>query len=163
MLCISKQAEDAQFQSFLTQTIGLLDISKPRGDVFLDRLEQRLTATGATALNEGVLLLGKSTTPAILGSLTIGDGVGGPGADVVKLLGNNQIAETFNAPTAPSLTVGASGTLDLNNFSDVVVANGTLRVLDAVRNERFWILTHADMRHSPVERMERAERQENPE
>ena len=28
--------------------IGLLDISKPRGDVFLDRLEQRLTATGAT-------------------------------------------------------------------------------------------------------------------
>ena len=28
-------------------TIGLLDISKPRGDVFLDRLEQRLTAIGA--------------------------------------------------------------------------------------------------------------------
>ena len=27
--------------------IGLLDISKPRGDVFLDRLEQRLTAAGA--------------------------------------------------------------------------------------------------------------------
>jgi hypothetical protein len=28
--------------------IGLLDISKPRGDVFLDRLEQRLAAAGAT-------------------------------------------------------------------------------------------------------------------
>ena len=28
-------------------TIGLLDISKPRGDVFLDRLEERLTAHGA--------------------------------------------------------------------------------------------------------------------
>ena len=27
--------------------VGLLDISKPRGDVFLDRLEQRLTAIGA--------------------------------------------------------------------------------------------------------------------
>lgn len=27
--------------------IGLLDISKPRGDVFLDRIEQRLTAIGA--------------------------------------------------------------------------------------------------------------------
>ena len=27
--------------------VGLLDISKPRGDVFLDRLEQRLTEAGA--------------------------------------------------------------------------------------------------------------------
>ena len=29
-------------------TIGLLDISKPRGDIFLDRLEERLTVAGAT-------------------------------------------------------------------------------------------------------------------
>ena len=29
-------------------TIGLLDISKPRGDIFLDRLEQLLTERGAT-------------------------------------------------------------------------------------------------------------------
>jgi hypothetical protein len=29
-------------------TVGLLDISKARGDVFLDRLEQRLTDVGAT-------------------------------------------------------------------------------------------------------------------
>ncbi len=28
--------------------IGLLDISKPRGDVFLDRLEARLSEAGAT-------------------------------------------------------------------------------------------------------------------
>ena len=28
-------------------TVGLLDISKARGDVFLDRLEQRLTDVGA--------------------------------------------------------------------------------------------------------------------
>ena len=28
-------------------TVGLLDISKARGDVFLDRIEQRLTALGA--------------------------------------------------------------------------------------------------------------------
>ena len=28
-------------------TVGLLDISKPRGDVFLDRLEQRLSERGA--------------------------------------------------------------------------------------------------------------------
>jgi hypothetical protein len=30
------------------QVIGLLDISKPRGDVFLDRLEQRLIEHGAS-------------------------------------------------------------------------------------------------------------------
>lgn len=29
-------------------TIGLLDISKPRGDVFLDRVEERLTSMGAS-------------------------------------------------------------------------------------------------------------------
>ncbi len=29
-------------------TIGLLDISKPRGDIFLNRLEERLTTAGAT-------------------------------------------------------------------------------------------------------------------
>jgi hypothetical protein len=28
-------------------TVGLLDISKPRGDVFLDRVEERLTGLGA--------------------------------------------------------------------------------------------------------------------
>ena len=28
-------------------TVGLLDIRKPRGDIFLDQLERRLTADGA--------------------------------------------------------------------------------------------------------------------
>ena len=32
------------------KTIGLLDISKPRGNVFLDRLQQRLTELGAEVL-----------------------------------------------------------------------------------------------------------------
>jgi hypothetical protein len=30
------------------RVVGLLDISKPRGKVFLDRLEERLTAAGST-------------------------------------------------------------------------------------------------------------------
>ena len=29
-------------------TVGLLDISKPRGDVFLNRIEERLVGIGAT-------------------------------------------------------------------------------------------------------------------
>ena len=31
-------------------TVGLLDISKPKGDVFLDRLEERLTDLGSTVV-----------------------------------------------------------------------------------------------------------------
>jgi hypothetical protein len=31
-------------------TVGLLDISKPRGNVFLDRLDERLTADGVRVL-----------------------------------------------------------------------------------------------------------------
>jgi hypothetical protein len=32
------------------KTVGLLDIAKARGDVFLDRLEERLAERGATVL-----------------------------------------------------------------------------------------------------------------
>jgi hypothetical protein len=32
------------------KTIGLLDISKPRGDRFLDRIEEKLTQHGATVV-----------------------------------------------------------------------------------------------------------------
>ena len=32
------------------QTIGLLDIAKPRGDIFLDRLEERLEGEGAKVI-----------------------------------------------------------------------------------------------------------------
>ena len=32
------------------QVVGLLDISKPRGNVFLDRIEQKLSALGATVI-----------------------------------------------------------------------------------------------------------------
>jgi hypothetical protein len=32
------------------KTVGLLDISKPRGDVFLNRIEQRLAELGAKVL-----------------------------------------------------------------------------------------------------------------
>ena len=33
-------------------TVGLLDISKARGDVFLDQLERRLVGVGATVMND---------------------------------------------------------------------------------------------------------------
>jgi len=43
----AERARIARPSSLAGVTVGLLDISKPRGDVFLDRLEQRLTAIGA--------------------------------------------------------------------------------------------------------------------
>ena len=39
-----------RIKSIEGSTIGLLDISKPRGDVFLNQLEKRLTEHGATVL-----------------------------------------------------------------------------------------------------------------
>lgn len=36
------------------------------------------------------------------------------------------------------------------------------QVVDAIRTDRFWILTHPEMRQAPVERMLRAAAQENP-
>jgi len=43
----AERARVARPASLSGVTVGLLDISKPRGNVFLDRLEQRLTAIGA--------------------------------------------------------------------------------------------------------------------
>lgn len=36
-----------RLKSLAGRTVGLLDISKPRGDVFLDRLEEALRSRGA--------------------------------------------------------------------------------------------------------------------
>jgi hypothetical protein len=36
----------ARLESFEGRTVGLLDINKPRGDVFLDRLQERLEQRG---------------------------------------------------------------------------------------------------------------------
>ena len=39
-----------RLESLAGRTVGLLDISKARSDVFLDRLEQRLVISGAQVL-----------------------------------------------------------------------------------------------------------------
>ena len=44
---VTERTRLARPASLDDQVIGLLDISKPRGDVFLDRLEQRLVDAGA--------------------------------------------------------------------------------------------------------------------
>ena len=44
---VAERARLPRPESLAGLTVGLLDISKPRGDVFLDRLEERLTALDA--------------------------------------------------------------------------------------------------------------------
>lgn len=39
-----------RLDSLRGKTVGLLDISKPRGDLFLDRVEEKLRAAGADVL-----------------------------------------------------------------------------------------------------------------
>jgi hypothetical protein len=43
----SQRQNTARLPGLAKTTIGLLDISKARGDVFLDRLEAKLVASGA--------------------------------------------------------------------------------------------------------------------
>jgi hypothetical protein len=44
---VAERARLARPASLAGLTVGLLDISKPRGDVFLDRIEARLVEIGA--------------------------------------------------------------------------------------------------------------------
>jgi hypothetical protein len=45
---VPARARAARPSSLRGATVALLDISKPRGNVFLDRLEERLAADGCT-------------------------------------------------------------------------------------------------------------------
>ena len=42
------RAQTTRPESLAGLTVGLLDISKPRGNVFLDRISERLSGLGAT-------------------------------------------------------------------------------------------------------------------
>ena len=48
--CHPFRIREARPASLSGQVVGLLDISKPRGNVFLDRIEQKLSALGATVI-----------------------------------------------------------------------------------------------------------------
>src|SRR5262249_43511655 len=53
------------------------------------------TYAGSTTVNAGTLQLGKAGgAVAVPGALVVGDGAGGPQADVVRLTGNGQVANT---------------------------------------------------------------------
>jgi autotransporter-associated beta strand protein len=78
------------------------------------------TYSGLTLVNAGTLELGKTGTPAVHGNLTVGDGMGGPDVDVVRLTAPAQI--DFGS----AVTVRYSGLLDLNGFNNTF---GSLTIL----------------------------------
>ncbi len=62
------------------------------------------------------------------------------------------------SPMAQMIDAGLrQGVIDGIPASDVAA-----QVVDAIRTDRFWILTHPEMRQAPVERMQRAAEQVNP-
>jgi autotransporter-associated beta strand protein/VCBS repeat-containing protein len=75
-----------------------------------------VTITDAT-VTEGTLVLNKTSGPVITGSLTVGDGQGGPSADAVRYgsaAGGNQVADTVN------VLVRSTGLVDLAAASDTI-------------------------------------------
>lgn len=73
------------------------------------------TYLGTTTVNGGVLELAMTGgVPGVGGPLLIGDNTGGAGADVVRELTSNNVADGAN------VSVNSSGVFDLNNQADVI-------------------------------------------
>jgi NAD(P)-dependent dehydrogenase (short-subunit alcohol dehydrogenase family) len=118
-----------------------------------------VTKTGVVALSEGLFIELKATGSLVRVSALC------PGFVKTNLLHGQRWSDRLgNEPSGElggmtalindALTQGVETGIDPADVAD--------QVIDAIRTERFWILTHPEMRHAPVERMERAERQANP-
>ncbi|HEV8605960.1 MAG TPA: autotransporter-associated beta strand repeat-containing protein [Tepidisphaeraceae bacterium] len=73
--------------------------------------------TGITTVNAGTLLLNKSVANGALnGGLTIGDGAGGAGSDVVRWVAGEQVWHGAGSV----VSINSSGLMDLNGFSETI-------------------------------------------
>jgi NAD(P)-dependent dehydrogenase (short-subunit alcohol dehydrogenase family) len=118
-----------------------------------------VTKTGVVALSEGLFIELQATgSPVRVSALC-------PGFVKTNLIDGQRWTDRLGNEPPPSQS-------PMTQMMDAVLKQGVEEgieatvvadeVVDAIRTGRFWILTHPDMRHLPVERMERAERQENP-
>ncbi|MEO5724994.1 MAG: SDR family NAD(P)-dependent oxidoreductase [Ilumatobacteraceae bacterium] len=118
-----------------------------------------VTKSGVVALSEGLFLeLLTNGSPVHVSVLC-------PGFVRTDLIDGQRWAARFGEEPQAS-------TNPMVKIMDTVLAQGIEggiapaevagEVLDAVRYNQFWILTHADMRQMPVERMQRAAAQQNP-
>ena len=118
-----------------------------------------VTKTGVVALSEGLYLELKATgSPVRVSALC-------PGFVKTNLAKGQKWTERLGSEPGAAQTPMAQ-------MMDAVLAQGVEegieatdvadQVVDAIRTERFWILTHPEMRQVPVERMQRAADQANP-
>ena len=117
------------------------------------------TKTAVVAITEGLFLEMKGT-----GS-PVGVSVLCPGFVKTNLVAGQQWQQRLG-PEPPKSTDA------LGQMIETILADGVengvdpdgiaAQVLDAILTDRFWILTHPEMRQAPVERMQRAAAQENP-
>jgi NAD(P)-dependent dehydrogenase (short-subunit alcohol dehydrogenase family) len=118
-----------------------------------------VTKTGVVALSEGLYLeLKASGSPVRVSALC-------PGFVRTNLLKGQRWDERLGAEPEPSRS-------PVSQMIDTMLAEGVetgipaaevaTQVIDAIRTERFWVLTHPELRQIPVERMERAASQTNP-
>ncbi len=117
------------------------------------------TKTAVVALTEGLFLEMRAT-----GS-HVGVSVLCPGFVKTNLVAGQQWQDRLGPePTAPVNEIGQRiETLLTQGVENGVDPAGiAAEVVDAIRTDRFWILTHPEMRQAPVERMRRAAAQENP-
>jgi NAD(P)-dependent dehydrogenase (short-subunit alcohol dehydrogenase family) len=109
------------------------------------------TKHGVVAISEGLFIELRAT-----GS-PVGVSVLCPGFVRTRLLEGEP-----DVPAASPIAAMMSHVLRAGVEAGLDPADIAAEVVDAIRAERFWILTHADMRSAPVERMQRAATQENP-
>jgi NAD(P)-dependent dehydrogenase (short-subunit alcohol dehydrogenase family) len=110
-----------------------------------------VTKHGVVALSEGLYIeLAASGSPVKVSALCPG---------FVKTDLAEKEPPTTSDPTIAALVAGLMRTGVETGIPAADIADA---VLDAIVAERFWILTHPEMNHAPVERMERAEAQINP-
>jgi NAD(P)-dependent dehydrogenase (short-subunit alcohol dehydrogenase family) len=117
------------------------------------------TKTAVVALTEGLFLEMRAT-----GS-PVGVSVLCPGFVKTNLVAGQQWQDRLGPEsTAPVNELGQriEALLTHGVENGVDPAGIAAEVVDAIRTDRFWILTHPEMRQAPVERMRRAAAQENP-
>jgi autotransporter-associated beta strand protein len=73
------------------------------------------TLSGSNTIQSGTLILNKTAgVNALSGSILVGDGSGGAGADILRLANSNQIDDSAR------LHIASSGSFQLNNFSETI-------------------------------------------
>jgi NAD(P)-dependent dehydrogenase (short-subunit alcohol dehydrogenase family) len=113
-----------------------------------------VTKHGVVALSEGLFIeLAATGSPVKVSVLC-------PGFVKTDLAGKEPASP--DGAVDPTIASLIGGMLRTGVETGMPASDVADQVLDAIVAERFWILTHEEMNHAPVERMERAEAQIDP-